>query len=284
MLCELLALLYGKRFDNHGPTEGTGYFKVPDTSHFETLCDHRLPFNSHKLRVDAPIPLDLREFKRIAPLIIDGWTNVEFRQRFSTAARFYLRAIQASDSDPEIAYLHLITAGEVLSNHFDYGDELLDEQAKADLSAIADIPDGVAISKRVRSTMRQIKRKFLITLTNLIDDSFFDRTEATEQYAAFKKSDFRANLAAAYDLRSRYVHTGERFGKWIEARGGRLEEISPGTPYGPPADLVKILDKAPTFIGMERVIRYALLRFAAANDLPIFDDPTPPTSIEPETL
>lgn len=132
--------------------------------------------------------------------------------------------------------------------------------------------------------MRQIKRKFLITFMDLIDDSFFDRTEATQQYAAFKKDDFRSNLAAAYDLRSRYVHTGERFGKWVEARGGRLEEIIPGTPYGPPADLVKILDKAPTFIGMERVVRYALLRFAAANGLPVFDDPTPPTSAGPETL
>lgn len=75
MLCELLALLYGKRFDSHGPAEGTGIFMVPDTSHFETLCDHRLPFNSHKLRADAPIPLDLRELKRIVPLISDGWTD-----------------------------------------------------------------------------------------------------------------------------------------------------------------------------------------------------------------
>lgn len=88
-------------------------------------------------------------------LISGGWTDDEFRQRFSTAARFYLRAIQSSDSDLEIAYRHLITVGDVLSSHFDYGAELLEEQVKAGLSVIADIPDGVHVVRRVRSILRR---------------------------------------------------------------------------------------------------------------------------------
>ncbi|QKV57486.1 MAG: hypothetical protein HT580_09795 [Dechloromonas sp.] len=59
-----------------------------------------------------------------------------------TAGRFYLRALQNFEERPDVAYLNLITAGEVLSNYFNYDkDELLDEQAKDIIRQIAEASD-----------------------------------------------------------------------------------------------------------------------------------------------
>ena len=58
LVCSYLSVLFGKRFDNHGMVEGSGYFNVPDMTTFNTLCEHQLPQNSHSPRADFSIPLD----------------------------------------------------------------------------------------------------------------------------------------------------------------------------------------------------------------------------------
>ncbi|HUI30016.1 MAG TPA: hypothetical protein VLX91_07355 [Candidatus Acidoferrales bacterium] len=263
-----LSVLYGKRFDNHGLTEESGFFHIPDLSQFESLCNPTLPHNSYAPRADYPIPLNLVEFARIEPILLRDSLAPNFVQTFQGAAKFYLQALQNSEREPEVAYLHLITAGEILSNfnEFDKG-TLLDEQIKTDLQIIREqLPNGTAMASRITAKILLIKKRFVQTITSLVDPAFFDRSESKEQFGRFKSASFEETVGAAYDLRSKYVHTGIPFGIWVSFNmGGRNPEIHLGQPVVSDKSFQKILMDAPTLIGLERIIRYCLLRFAEAN-------------------
>jgi hypothetical protein len=267
VICSYLAVLFGKRFDNHGVLENQGSFYVPEMTSFTETCNPRLPHNSHNPRVDFPVPLNLSEVSRIDRLLIDSTLDARFQTAFQAAAKFYLQALQTAERDPEVAYLNFITVGEILSNWYEYEeDALLDEEIKNYLDVIRnECTGGTHIAKYISGRLRQVKRRFIETLVNLCDRSFFDRCEITAEVGRRLRADsFRDSISAAYDLRSRYVHTGTPFGNWIRSDSAPYE-TQLGAPVTGDRDLGKILAKAPTYLGLERIMRYALLRFAQSN-------------------
>jgi len=261
VLCIYLSILYGKRFDNHGLVESLGSFYYPNFSQID-IYDPRLPFNSRAPRPDLEIELSLHEIKRIAPLLSGEQVDERFLRFLLSCGRFYVHALQQADSQPEIAFLDLITCGEILSNFFEYDqDDLLDAQIKDDLAKVrAQIDNGNDIVTRIRSQMFQVKRKFVNTILHLLSSYFFEQTEAKMPYARLNKSDITVRIKAAYDLRSRYVHTGADFGVWVKPRHFN-SEIQLGTPVIDDKELKKILVRCPSLIGMERIMRFCLLRF-----------------------
>lgn len=262
LICSYLAVLFGKRFDNHGLIEGSGFFHLPDLSAFGHLSNHMLPHNSHAPRLDFPVPLNLVELSRIERLM-DGAADARFLSTFRGAAKFYLRALQSADSDPEVAYLHLITAGEILSNFRERKDALLDAETRQALQEITSgMPRGSRIARFLSGRLRQVKRKFVDTLVELVDAEFFGRSQSLDALGRFSAETFSDAISSAYDLRSRYVHTGVSFGNWVSYW---IHEVQVGKPVVPDKKLAAILAKAPTFTGLERVIRYCLLRFASAQ-------------------
>lgn len=265
LICAYLAVLFGKRFDSHGLVEGSGFFRVPDLTQFGHLCDHHLPQNSHAPRIDFPVPLNLGEIARIERLLLDNTLDLKFLGTFQGATKFYLQAMQNAEHDPEVAYLHLITAGEILSNFYEYEkDQLLDEQSNQALTKIREgLSDGAQVASFISGKLLQVRKRFVQTIVQLVDQDFFQRSEAREPFAGFKAESFRASVSAAYDLRSRYVHTGIPFGRWVSLKvGGMNNEVQVGQPVVDDKELGKILVKAPTYIGLERVMRYCLLQFA----------------------
>jgi hypothetical protein len=269
LVASYLSVLYGKRFDHHGLIEGTGFFRVPDLVHFATLCTPSLPHNSHTPRADYPTPLNLVEFARLEPLLLHITSlPATFAQTFQGAAKFYLQALQNFEREPEVSYLHLITASEILSNFTKFDkDELLDEKTKIILDKIrTQLPDGVKVANQITGKLLLIKKRFVQTITGLVDCAFFDRSESKEQFAQLKSDSFEAAIGAAYDLRSKYVHTGMPFGSWVSRSiGGSNAEIQVGKPVVIDKEFGKILARAPTLVGLERIVRYCLLRFAEKN-------------------
>jgi len=230
---------------------------------FQSLVQPRLPQNSHYPRRDITIPLNLVEIAKIEPLLRPG-PDERFMTFLQTAGRFYLQALQNFEERPDVAYLNLITAGEVLSNYYSYDkDELLDEQAKKILHKIATASDnGPELAKQIKGRLFQVKRRFLRTLENLLTDPFFAESEAKQDFLRLKKEDIQDRLSAAYDLRSQHVHSGLPFGKWISRMlVGDACEVQVGTPVVGDKSFEKVLARAPTYFGLERVIRYCLLRF-----------------------
>lgn len=263
VICIYLSILYGKRFDSHGVIEGTGMFRLPDYSLFQSLVQPRLPQNSHAPRRDIAIPLNLVEISRIEPLLRPG-QDARFMTFLQTSGRFYLQALQNFEERPDVAYLNLITAGEVLSNYFSYDkDELLDEQAKDIIRQIAEASDdGPELARQIKGRLFQVKRRFLRAMESLLTDPFFAESEAERDFLRLKKEDIKSRLSAAYDLRSQHVHSGIPFGSWISRTlGGEAGEVQVGTPVVGNKDFEKVLARAPTYFGLERIIRYCLLRF-----------------------
>lgn len=261
-VCAVLSVYYGKRFDNHGPLISHGIFGVPELSSGSAAVYFSAAPFSHKPRKDFEVPLDLRRFPTIAPMLFTEQATNRFNGVFFTAARFYLRALQVFDHQPEFAYLDLITSGEIIASYKKIPqDVLLDEDTKRVLCRIeSEIKDGPEIARRLRGKMRQIRRAFSITLSGLLTDVFYLNSECATEVGQLRRDQIENRLKASYDLRSEYVHSGIQFGGWMQPRGPTMDEVQVWQPSVGDKALAKALFLAPTFLGMERIVRFALLR------------------------
>lgn len=270
----LLSVLFGKRFDVHGPLQMSGSYGVPDLTRFAAPIDPTTPWTRGQPRVDHPIPLDLGEISRVETLLVPK--DNKDSTTFHGAAAFYRRALQAVEDDPEVAYLHLVTAGEILSRTTKFDDDShLDKDAREILDIVEALEDGPRMANVLRGRIRGIKRRFVTTLIERIDDSFFERREATRDFEALDLESFERRVAAAYDLRSQHVHSGFEFGGWISVER-TCSEVQAGKPLLSDKELAKIMHRAPRFCGLERILRYSILGFGQDIGLKLH-----PTTIAP---
>jgi len=93
----------------------------------------------------------------------------------------------------------------------------------------------------------------------------------TSNYARLKSDDFEQRIGAAYDLRSMYTHTGVPFGNWIRP-DNRAEDVQLGNPVVGDKEYARVLARAPRFCGLERVIRYSILKLMSINGFPQLED------------
>jgi hypothetical protein len=266
IVCSYLSVLFGKRFDCHGLVEGSGFYNTPDLTAYNSICDPKLPFNTHKQRSCFKVPLDLYNFSTFAKIFTDPNIDPSFQTKLNASCKFYMQALQNVEYDPEVAYLHLITSGEILAGFFKYEkEELLDQQILDSLSIIQSrLEDGENIARQISGQLLGIKRRFVKSLCSLINHSFFESNESDMKFGYFKPELIEKNIGSAYDLRSKYVHTGVPFGSWIQPRG-HYTDLQLGRPVVIDREFSKTLEKAPTFLGLERFIRYCLLSFMALN-------------------
>lgn len=269
IVCSYLSVLFGKRFDCHGLIEGSGFYKTPDLSAYNSICDPKIPTNTHTQRTCFPTPLDLSNFAPFSRIFTDADIDSIFVTKINAACKFYMQALQSAEHAPEIAYLHLITSGEILAGFFEYKkEEILDQEVLKILNIIQNnIDNGHKISNQLASRIRGIKRSFVKSLCSLIDQNFFTAKDSNTNWGSFKQDSIEKNIGAAYDLRSKYVHTGVPFGNWINPSYGN-SDLQQGQPVVNDKEFSKILGNAPTFLGLERFIRYCLLNFLASNGFP----------------
>lgn len=263
-VCAYMSVLFGKRFDYHGPVEANGHYEIPDTTAYSRICDPRLPFNSHEPRNCFPVPLEINQVSSIEKVLFRAsGVDEKLRHRLEVICKFYMRALQNAEHDPETGYLNLITAGEILSNFFQYSEEeMFDEGTLRDLDLIrSEIKEGDKIAKRISSRFTSVKKAFVESLCSLLDDSFYSKKEFMRR---FVPEDIDKNIGAAYDLRSNYVHSGVSFGRWMDFSGNH-SDLRFGKPMIDDSKLAKILEKAPRFIGFERLMRYCILKFMSSQ-------------------
>ena len=254
-----MSVLFGKKFDVHGLSEEHGGFITPDVSAYASLCDPKLRFNSHKPRNVYPVKLELSAFGSICRLFEPEDETPGAAMKLLAAAKFYMQALQSAERDPEVAYLHLITAGEVLASLFEFPDSVrLSKSIQEDLNAIREhLPQGDEIARRLASILRGIRRSFVRALVSLLDSDFFESQDEPAFYRIDEAS-IEKHVGAAYDLRSVYLHTGAPFGSAVTT--GFYQSLIPGKLMHPNKSLRKATRDAPTFVGLERLIRYAILK------------------------
>lgn len=301
-VCSALAVLFGKRFDLHGPIESLGHYHAPDLSNIRPVeFSGSGPFN-HQPRADLGLALNLSLFAKVAPLFTDNSLEQHFRDVFFAAARFYRRSLQVFDLEPDVAYLDLITCGEILAEFFRYPDEVVYGTDMLDMLAkVRTIPDGgEQIAGALKGRMRQIKFRFTRAIADFLNDYFFNNTDTvsgegllvrqTDPHPANDNEPITIEdrIAAAYNVRSSYVHSGADFGRFVLPASNFLNETQIGwfTAEGNGLDrrLAKALSLSPTYLGLERIMRYCLVRFLHLNGVsidPRLDGPSPPVKRSP---
>ncbi len=270
-VCVCLAVLFGKRFDNHGFLQRNGSHQVPAIDGLQPIHYRSLPFNSNEARPDLPLELNLEHFELLAGLFSPD-SPQDLCDLFFTAGRLYLRALRSFDVDLEFAFLDLVSAIEVLSSAFEFTEEeLCDERLQSDLQAIIDgLDNGSALAQRFRDRLFQVRRRFALTIMALLDESFFAVTESKEEHCALVADDIWQRVLAAYDVRSRHVHTGQRFGQYIMPMK-MLNEVPIGKYEIQDYELARNLARSPTLSGFERIVRYCLLRFVHVKAFAVHD-------------
>ena len=266
MLSVSMTILFGKLFIHHGMIETNGLFSFPtDIDNSKRLHPSIEPFLNEP-RKDIPIELNLVNFELISPLFKQE-LNINALKIFYTAGLFYVRSLQMIEVQPEIAFVDLVTTGEILSNFYNFPEELLyDTQTKILFDEILEYhPNPNKAINIIKNRFYQVRRKYTLTLLNLLNDHFFYESESTENFLRLTKENIEDRIKASYDLRSKYVHSGVEFGRWIYFADQLGSEIMLGEPAVDDNDYKKILVKSPTYIGLERMMRFCLLRFLHHN-------------------
>lgn len=274
--CVFLSVLFGKRFQNLGFLETNGNRRVPDVAGMRS-CRLReaLPFSS-KVRKDLGFELKLDLAKPMLPLLDLVFREIDENASLSedvelayTAGRFYLQGLDLFEDDSELSYLSFVNAGEVLVSALSFsGKELYDSDTRKLLSHVARKAGGQA-ARAVRKKLFQVRRRFRIGLTRLVAPAFFEGHECSEEWAALKPEDFGMRLNAAYDLRSKFLHSGARFAVWAEQLRHENAEIVPGKPAHGTPEWKELISRIPTLLAVERVMRFCLLKFIHTRITPL---------------
>jgi hypothetical protein len=228
-----------------------------------------LPAFNHAPRKSDPIELNLIHIAKIRTLLDGDPQKAEVCRILQAAARFYSRALTLWDEQPELAFLDFVTCGEIISNAVSLPpEELYDPELLGILARVeSETRDGKANADFLKSRLFQVRRRFVKGLTQLIEDSFYEQSEAKQAYGAIKKDEITDRLRAAYDLRSRYVHTGVQFGGWLDDFGSDMADFMFGQPVLDDADLKRLLTRTPSLLGLERILRHCIITSAKRNGL-----------------
>lgn len=251
----LIGAFYGKFVINAGQMQSGERLTVPTM--WEAPChSHALPpFNMQPRRPDGP-ELRLRLVEKLLEVYFYRKCNEEDLNRIVRAAEFYRMALENFHERPEMAYTLLLSSLEAIIDLGTYTEEqIYDEKLRERFDQIAEqCKDGKKIVSDLKSRLFQIRRRVGILVNEFIPDSFFLQREAREEFATIRaREDLRNRVVAAYDMRSRLLHTGNLSGIGHLTHNSMGEEFVLGTPVLSDPDLVKLLVKALTLAGLERV-------------------------------
>lgn len=267
-LAVCMSVYFGKWFHHHGFVETNGHFCLPSPAGTDDAAHEPMPPYTSTPRIDFPTELNVGHLAEWRALLAADETPAAETQAFLAAGRFYVRALATWMRIPDAAFLDLITAGEILSNQFAFTDEqVFDAQT---LNALVEIRDKVndATARMVRQRLFQVKKRFVMAVSSLLDDDFFAHTECKLPSGGLTKPEIVRVLGAAYDLRSKYVHTGLSLGVLVRTLEPQGLERQIGQIVIEDKEVGKIIDRSPTLLGLERIIRYALRRFVTDRLLP----------------
>lgn len=176
---------------------------------------------------DNPIMLNMKKAGWIDEQLIQGGCNLEniadllklveglnpeLHQKFILAAKLYHQALLVIEEYPDIAYLNLVSAIEVLSGDTDIGKiELseIDEKLAIYVDSIEDNTVKQNIKNHIIVRERFIRRRFVSFIIQHLDQSFWLRNRPEQ--GKIEKEELASLLRRIYDQRSRTLHTGEPF-------------------------------------------------------------------------
>lgn len=132
-------------------------------------------------------------------------------QKFILAVRLYHRAILLIEEEPDLAYLNLISAIEVLCQDVELNSITLNDIDSELAKLVNSLDDNIrdSIEKRIINRERFIKRKFVKFILDNIDENFW--LEDRPKQGRVEQDKLEELLGRIYKQRSNTLHSGEPF-------------------------------------------------------------------------
>jgi hypothetical protein len=266
----LLGGLFGKLIVNLGQIQAGQFITVPRA--WDGRCDSYAhpAFNAEQRKPNGS-PLNLVQAKALLEAYLKGARTDElgFLVR---ACEFYRMALENYTERPEMAFTLFISTLESLVELCDYSEtDLYDAKLLEDLKVIeAHCPNGAKLAAGFKSRLFQVKRKVATLVNEFVPDSFFTQREGTAPCGFVQdRPELATRIRAAYDIRSRLLHTGNRSGIAHIASEYQGCEVILGRPVLPDEGLVKMLCASLNLTGLERVtstvLRSLISQYLAGN-------------------
>lgn len=272
-----ISVIFGKTVTRHQLLQINNAVLSPATIPKEKIWNRELPFYSDIARTEHPFSMDLSSLQLLEDIVFNVSAPA---MQLHSAAEFYATALRQWVNEPEHAYVNMVTAGECLSGLMKYDwNELADSNALEVDAALRSCPDAERLVRLYRHQSRFIGEQFVRTLLIELPDSVCADVEyATDTCCRFTRETLRSALKNAYALRSKFVHTGSTFGVYtsiVAARAkaelwhdfekcaiplGHSEAVAAVS-----SNMLKTVRKAATFIGLERIVRRAVIYYLESH-------------------
>lgn len=143
--------------------------------------------------------------------LVEG-LNQKYDLRFILAVRMYHKSILLIEDEPDLAYLNLITAIEILCQDTDIGEVTLHDLDKGLANLVDNLEGNIKnqIASRILKREKFIKRRFVKFILDYLEDSFWNEVERPA-LGKIETEDLHEYLERVYDQRSRTLHSGEPF-------------------------------------------------------------------------
>ncbi len=256
----LLGAFFGKFVINLGHIQSGTRLTMPSVWSRPTAFPFKPSFNDHPRKPNGP-ELNLKNAAHLLRSYVHSDESDKHLMLILRASEFYRVALENYAERPEMAFTFLISTLECLVDLREYSDaEQFDESLLKDLQTIEQhCPRGESIAKRVKGRLYQVRRKVACIVDHFIPDAFFEQRETTEMYAVIRdRTDLRSRVMAAYDVRSKLLHTGNKNGLWFIEHDHAGSEIGIGEPVLADNDLKKLVCKSTTLTGLERIVSSVL--------------------------
>jgi hypothetical protein len=262
-LVNMISVILGKELSYVGCVHDGVNFLNPISNQRQRGPYLRSPLSDHGERIDFPLQKlnieHLSEYKVAMEMLFDDNNTLN---EWLTAARFYARGINNFTSDPNLSFTDLVSCGECLTQDLKLPDsELYDD---AFLPLIKKFQESKEFNDSEKSILQkklyQLRRRFAFGILHDLDEGYFSRKLGgfTNDDALISKDNIFNLLGATYDVRSKLVHAGANLSVLLHHLP--YEERLWMFNVGMDKDLKKVLRKSLSFIGLERVIRYSLIK------------------------
>jgi hypothetical protein len=136
-----------------------------------------------------------------------------YHQRFILAVKLYHRALLMIEEHPDMAYLNLISAIEVLCKEVDIGEVKLADLENEKLAELINCIENEKLRKTIEQTILKreqfIGRRFVAFILDYSEKDFW--TTERPEYGAIKRDDLPEILKRIYDQRSNTLHNEDPF-------------------------------------------------------------------------
>jgi hypothetical protein len=251
----LLGAFYGKLILNLGHVQAGRFLTVPSMQERPFYAFDKSPFNDRPRRPNG-VEANLAEAAPLVAKYVKVVANDDQLPLLVRAAEFYRIALEIYDERPEVAFAMFISTLEVLIEFREYSEEeLYDERLLSDLNIIRQgCAEGAEIVNRLKHRSYQVKRKVSALVDKLVPNAFFEQRETSQSSGFIRdRAELVERVRAAYDIRSRLLHTGNRSGLWYIEHDHQGEEYGIGSPVLDDKKLAKLLCGSVNLVGLERI-------------------------------